>query len=257
MAQFEKNGINDSTALAAMKAAVKNSVKEGKSLSEALGDNIRDIKNATSETEALQIATELFGSKGAAEMVNAIKEGRIDFDDLSGSMSSYKDTVKKTYDATLDPLEESKQVINNLKLAGADLAATALKEGQPLIEDVIDGVKGVTNWLKKLTPEEKKTLTEAIKIVAVAGPAVTIGGKLTKGIGSIVGLLPKMVSAFTSLTASTTCFYKFDCQHNNGDRCAGRAKHCTERKSHWRSTYSGWFISCRNDYACNGYLTSS
>ncbi len=195
MAQFEKNGINDSTALAAMKAAVKNSVKEGKSLSEALGDNIRDIKNATSETEALQIATELFGSKGAAEMVNAINEGRIDFDDLSGSMSNYKDTVKKTYDATLDPLEESKQVLNNLKLAGADLAATALKEGKPMLDEVVNGIKGVTEWLKKLSPEEKKTLTNAIKIIAVAGPAVTITGKISKGIGDIVGFLPKMASA--------------------------------------------------------------
>ena len=202
MAQFERNGVNDSTALTAMKTAVKNAAEEGKPLSDVLRENVNDIKNASNETEALQKATELFGTKGAAEMANAIKEGRIDFDNLSGSMSSYKDTVKKTYDATLDPLEESKQVINNLKLAGADLAATALKEGQPLIEDVIDGVKGVTNWLKKLTPEEKKTLTEAIKIVAVAGPAVTIGGKLTKGIGSIIGFLPKMVKMVQSTTVA-------------------------------------------------------
>ena len=202
MAQFERNGVNDSTALTAMKTAVKNAAKEGKPLSDVLRENVNDIKNASNETEALQKATELFGTKGAAEMANAIKEGRIDFDNLSGSMSSYKNTVKNTYDATLDPLEESKQVINNLKLAGADLAATALKEGQPLIEDVIDGVKGVTNWLKKLTPEEKKTLTEAIKIVAVAGPAVTIGGKLTKGIGSIIGFLPKMVKMVQSTTVA-------------------------------------------------------
>ena len=202
MAQFEKNGINDSTALAAMKAAVKNSVKEGKSLSEALGDNIRDIKNATSETEALQIATELFGSKGAAEMVNAIKEGRIDFDDLSGSMSSYKDTVKKTYDATLDPLEESKQVLNNLKLAGADLAATALKEGKPLIDDVVKGIKGITDWFKKLSPEQKKVLTKAIEITAVVGPGVTILGKLTKGVGSFVGTGAKMVKSLQNTTVA-------------------------------------------------------
>ena len=200
MAQFEKNGINDSTALAALKTSVKNATKEGKSLSEALQISVSDIKNAATDTEALQKATELFGTKGAAEMATAIRDGRINFDDLSGSMTDYRDTVKQTYDATLDPLEESKQVINNLKLAGADLAATALKEGQPLIEDVIDGVKGVTNWLKKLTPEEKKTLTEAIKIVAVAGPAVTIGGKLTKGIGNIVGLFPKMIKSIQGTT---------------------------------------------------------
>ena len=195
MAQFEKNGVNDSTALTAMKAAVKNAAKEGKSLSEWLTQTVDDIKNASGETEALQKATELFGTKGAAEMANAIKEGRIDFDNLSGSMSNYKDTVKKTYDATVDPLEESAQVINNLKLAGTELAATALKEGQPLIEDVIDGVKAVTNWLKKLTPEQKKALTKAIETIAVVGPGVTIVGKLSKGIGSVVGILPKAAKA--------------------------------------------------------------
>ena len=135
-------------------------------------------------------------------MVNAIKEGRISFDDLSGSMSSYKDTVKKTYDATLDPLEESKQVLNNLKLAGADLAATALKEGKPLIDDVVKGIKGITDWFKKLSPEQKKVLTKAIEITAVVGPGVTILGKLTKGVGSFVGTGAKMVKSLQNTTVA-------------------------------------------------------
>lgn len=202
MAQFEKNGINDSTALAALKTSVKNATKEGKSLSEALKDSVSDIKNATTDTEALQKATELFGTKGAAEMATAIREGRINFDKLSGSMTEYKDTVKKTYDATLDPLEESKQVLNNLKLAGADLAATALKEGKPLIDDVVKGIKGITDWFKKLSPEQKKVLTKAIEITAVVGPGVTILGKLTKGVGSFVGTGAKMVKALKEATVA-------------------------------------------------------
>ena len=129
MAQFEKNGVNDSTALAALKAAVKNATKEGKSLSEALKDNVADIKNAKTDTEALQVATKLFGAKGAAEMAHAIREGRINFDNLSTSMGDYKDTVKNTYEGTLDPLEKSKKGLNNLKLAGAELANVALPSG--------------------------------------------------------------------------------------------------------------------------------
>lgn len=202
MAQFEKNGINDSTALAALKTSVKNATKEGKNLSEALKDSVSDIKNATTDTEALQKATELFGTKGAAEMATAIREGRINFDDLSGSMTDYRDTVKKTYTATLDPLEESKQVLNNLKLAGADLAATALKEGKPLIDDVVKGIKGITDWFKKLDPEQKKVLTKAIEITAVVGPGVTILGKLTKGVGSFVGTGAKMVKALKEATVA-------------------------------------------------------
>ena len=202
MAQFEKNGINDSTALMALKTSVKNATKEGKSLSEALTESVSDIKNATTDTEALQKATELFGTRGAAEMATAIREGRINFDDLSGSMTDYKDTVKNTYTATLDPLEESKQVLNNLKLAGADLAATALKEGKPLIDDVVKGIKGVTDWFKKLSPEQKKVLTKAIEITAVVGPGVTILGKLTKGVGSFVGTGAKLVKSLQGATAA-------------------------------------------------------
>ena len=202
MAQFERNGVNDSTALMALKTAVKNSAKEGEGLSDVLRKNVSDIKNAKTDTEALQIATSLFGTRGAAEMANAIKEGRINFDDLSGSMSNYKSTVKDTYEGTLDPLEESKKGINNLKLAGAELASVALKEGEPLIEDVIDGVKGVTEWLKKLTPEQKKTLAKTIEIVAVAGPAVTLAGKAAKGIGGIVTAATKLVPKLISATAA-------------------------------------------------------
>ena len=199
MAQFEKNGVNDSTALAALKAAVKNATKEGKSLSEALQENVADIKNAKTDTEALQAATKLFGSKGAAEMANAIKEGRINFDDLSSSMGDYKDTVKNTYEGTLDPLEKSKKGLNNLKLAGAELANVALKEGEPLIDDVVKGIKDITEWIKKLNPEQKQMLIKAIEIVAVAGPAVKITGGIAKGISSIASvassLIPKLVGA--------------------------------------------------------------
>lgn len=203
MAQFEKNGVNDSTALAALKAAVKNATKEGKSLSEALQENVADIKNAKTDTEALQAATKLFGSKGAAEMANAIKEGRINFDDLSSSMGDYKDTVKNTYKGTLDPLEKSKKGLNNLKLAGAELANVALKEGEPLVDDVVKWIKSVTEGIKKLNPEQKQMLIKAIEIVAVAGPAVKITGGIAKGISSIAGIIPKAVNVIKGMTSAT------------------------------------------------------
>ena len=43
-------------------------------MDEALSDTIGSIKNAKTETEAMQIATELFGKKGAAEMTKAIRD---------------------------------------------------------------------------------------------------------------------------------------------------------------------------------------
>lgn len=203
IAQFEKNGINTSTALTAMKKSVASATKEGKDLGEALNLTVADIKNASTETEALQKATELFGTKGAAEMSTAIRDGRIDFDNISESMSKYSGTVSKTYEATLDPLDKSKTAMNNLKLAGSELAGEALELGKPLMEDGVKLLKGATEWFKKLDPEQKKVLVKAIELFAILGPGTTAVGKLTKNVGNIVGIIPKLVTKIISMTSAT------------------------------------------------------
>lgn len=78
MAQFDANGVDSTTALAGLKKALQNATAEGKSMDVALEETIGSIKNAKTDTEALQIATELFGKKGAAEMATAIRENRIE-----------------------------------------------------------------------------------------------------------------------------------------------------------------------------------
>lgn len=97
MAQFDANGVDSTQAMAGLKKALQNATAEGKSMDEALSDTIGSIKNAKTETEAMQIATELFGKKGAAEMTKAIRENRIDLTSLSSSMEEYGTTVEDTY----------------------------------------------------------------------------------------------------------------------------------------------------------------
>ena len=97
MAQFDANGVDSTQAMAGLKKALQNATAEGKSMDEALSETIGSIKNAKTETEAMQIATELFGKKGAAEMTKAIRENRIDLTSLSSSMEEYGTTVEDTY----------------------------------------------------------------------------------------------------------------------------------------------------------------
>ena len=84
--QMELAGVDTGTAMAGLKKAVINLTDSGMPLDEALGSVIDSIKNASSETEALSIAQEVFGTKGAAEMTTAIREGRFSVDDLADSM---------------------------------------------------------------------------------------------------------------------------------------------------------------------------
>ena len=196
MAQFEANGVNADTAIAGLRKSVKAYTDEGKSTDEALRLTIDGIKNAKTETEALAMAQEVFGTKGAAEMTNAIREGRIDLDSLSSSMSDYGTVVEDTFNATLDPWDDAKVAMNNLKLAGADLGGSLLTTLQPIITKIVDGVKDFTNWFKNLDDGTKQMIITIAGIVAAVGPVLIFVGKLATGISAITSVLGPLKTVF-------------------------------------------------------------
>lgn len=192
LAQFESSGVDASTAMAGLKKAQQNATAEGKTLKDALSETIDKIKNAGSETDALQAATELFGKKGAAEMTQAIREGRFSVGDLTGSLDDYKTTVEDTFNATLDPPDKAKVALNNLKIAGADLGETLLNTVTPILEKVVDKVKEFTAWFSNLSDSQKEMIVKIAAVVAAVGPALIIFGKVTTGISKICGLASKL-----------------------------------------------------------------
>lgn len=192
LAQFESSGVDASTAMAGLKKAQQNATAEGKTLKDALSETIDKIKNAGSETDALQAATELFGKKGAAEMTQAIREGRFSVEDLTGSLDDYKTTVEDTFNATLDPPDKAKVALNNLKIAGADLGETLLNTVTPILEKVVDKVKEFTAWFSSLSDSQKEMIVKIAAVVAAVGPALIIFGKVASGISKICGLASKL-----------------------------------------------------------------
>lgn len=180
LAQFEANGVDATTALAGLKKAQQNATADGKDLKDALGETIEKIKNASSETDALQAATELFGKKGAAEMTQAIREGRLSIDDLSGALSDYGNVVEDTFNATLDPPDQAKVALNNLKVAGADLGNTLMQTVAPVLERVVEKVKAFSQWFKNLNDTQKETIVKISAVVAAIGPALIISGNFLR-----------------------------------------------------------------------------
>ncbi len=198
LAQFEANGVNADTAIAGLRKSIKAYTDEGKSVDEALALTIDSIKNASSETEALSIAQEVFGTKGAAEMATAIREGRIDLESLSSSMEEYGTVVEDTFAATQDPWDEAKVAANNLKLASADLGTTLLSTLQPTITLVVGKIKEFTQWFKNLSESQKQTIIKIAALVAAIGPALIIFGKLSTGISNVLGVVSKLKTAMSA-----------------------------------------------------------
>lgn len=204
LAQFEASGVESSTALAALRKAQQNAVSEGRNLSDVLTEQVTAIQSASTETEALQIATDLFGKKGAAEMTQAIREGRFSIDDLNASLSDYKDTVNSTYMETLDPWDQMTMATNNLKVAGSELASAWLTALAPVIQSVTDGIRSLTEWFTNLDEGQQQMIAKIAMVVAAVGPVLIVIGKVISAVGSIMTLAPQLAGVISTVSGVAT-----------------------------------------------------
>lgn len=199
LAQMEINGVDASTAMAGLKKAVQNATKEGKSADQALQETISAIRNASSETEALSIASSLFGAKGAAEMTQAIREGRFSIDDISASLSEYGNVVQTTFENTQDASDEAEIVFHNFELAGTELATAIFQVLTPALHELTNAVRAFREWFASLSPEMQQLIVKIALLVAAVGPVLLVVGKLIFSIGIIMTTLP-MVATFVTGT---------------------------------------------------------
>lgn len=91
-----------SGAMAKGEIHTEKSAAANKSLKESLLDTFTAIKGATSDTEALGIAMEIFGARAGPDMAAAIREGRFSIDDLVASIGNSEGALDSAAEATLD-----------------------------------------------------------------------------------------------------------------------------------------------------------
>lgn len=206
LGNLEAAGVNTNTAMVGLKKAWQTANKEGKDFKTVLEEALPAIQNAGSDTEALELATELFGAKAGPEMAEAIKTGKISLDELSSSLSDYGTVVEDTYNSTLDPWDQMTIATNNLKLAGAELGATLLDTFQPAIEAVVGAVQSFCEWLRSLDEDQKNMIVRIGLVVAAIGPALIAIGKVVGIVGSVVGVVGKLSTAFTAIKAAGGIF---------------------------------------------------
>lgn len=171
LATFEANGVDSTAAMTGMRKAIVEGAKQGKSFDQVIREASDGIKNAATDAEALQIATELFGTRGAVVMADGLRDGKISLDDLTESMEDYGSVVGDTFEATLDPWDQSKIAMNNLKTAGKELANEALATIAPLLEQVVGFAKEGVKWFKNLPAPVKKVVAVIGLLGAGAGVA--------------------------------------------------------------------------------------
>lgn len=165
---IEQAGVDGSAALSSLSKAAVGYAKDGKSLSDGLAETQDKILNATDQTEALNAAAEVFGTKGAVRMVDAIQRGVLNLNDLGNAASDSQGTVETTFENTLDPIDEETVALNNAKLAMAEFGSAISEAVAPILETLAPIIQKVAKWFSGLS-ETSKTI-----IVVIGGIAIVI-----------------------------------------------------------------------------------
>jgi phage-related minor tail protein len=202
LGQFEINGVDTATAITALRKAQQNATASGRTLSDSLNDSIAAIKGASNETEALQIATDLFGKKGAAAMAQAIRENRIALGELDSSLESTAGTVDKTFEATISAPDKLKVAMNQVKLQAADLAAVAMEKLTPALKTLTDRIRNLTERFNGLSNSQKETILKIAGVVAAIGPLLIVIGKLTSSLGGVISSVGKIITLLATNPAA-------------------------------------------------------
>lgn len=167
LAQFELYGMSGTTAITAMRTAVKNFSDDGLNAETALQSVINEIANMESAADATALAVETFGSRAGVDMANAIRSGAVTVDSLTGSLEAADGTLAKTATTAQTLDQKWTQASNNISSAFT-------KAVEPTISKISSGFADLVNGVGKFL-NEHPAVTKAITAIGV-GLGVVVAG---------------------------------------------------------------------------------
>ena len=143
ISSLAKNGIESSTAINSLRFALNKFADEGVGAQEGLEKTIEAIQGATTETEALSIASETFGAKNGAEMVKVLSSGAMAADAFKEAIMNAGGAVSATSDAT----RNSASAIDDLKSILTGTFAGFGEGFDNFFRDFIDSISEIVKYI--------------------------------------------------------------------------------------------------------------
>ena len=146
------------------------------------------LKGAKSDTERLNAAVEIFGTKGGAFMLEVLKSGAMAFDDLKASAEDAKGAVESTFENTLDPIDQYSLALQNLSILQSEVSRSTQEVLAPAFLELTKFLGGLVSAWQGLNP--------VVKTVVVSF------GLFAFAVGSLVGLLGKAAFSFVQISTA-------------------------------------------------------
>lgn len=207
LGKFEKEGVNTELVLGSLRIALGKMAKEGISEpNKALAEMIERIKEAGSAGEANTLAMEMFGAKAGPDMAAAIREGRLNLDELISSIESSPETIEKAAKDTETISDKFVILKNQMAVALEPLGKKlieAVEGAMPSIERLIQAVTGIIEKFTSLSPAQQDLIIKFAMIAAAIGPVVSIIGKVISVGGSLFTTFGSISTAIGGASGAT------------------------------------------------------
>lgn len=174
-------------------------MNEGKSL----GDVLQITKDYADENGIAY--NELWGSAEAGKAGMAILNGGVEeFNSTIETMKSDVDDVGEALDKLDTPSKKIQKSLNRVKNSGIELGTTILTSLTPAIDKVSGVIEKATDWFNGLSDGTKQVIATVGGVIAIASPALMIGGKVISTIEKIIPVITKVKSSIGGLSAVMT-----------------------------------------------------
>lgn len=136
---LDKAGLDTASTFGAMQRAMVNFAKDGKSGEEALTGTVSQIEEfiaAGDQAGAIDLAGSVFGTRGAAQFVDAVKMGTLSVDDFVSATGATSDTIIGVADETRTFSDQWKMFTNDV-----------LVKLEPLATQVFGVITDAMKWI--------------------------------------------------------------------------------------------------------------
>lgn len=186
LSQFELSGADSTTMLSGMKKAMATWAKEGKNGNEEFANFVEGIKNGSiTSSDALEV----FGTRAGPMLVDAIKSGKFEYNDMLKTVQDSKGTLDSTFEGTVDGGYEMELAMQNAKLALGEVGNTLATTLTPFVETATQKLQGFANWWSGLSEKTQKTILTIAGVVAAIGPVLILLGTLASSISKIATVI--------------------------------------------------------------------
>jgi phage-related minor tail protein len=191
---MDKAGLDSQSMIGAMQKGLVNLTKPGESAEDAfkrVTGEINGMIASGDEAGAMDLAGQVFGTRGAAQFIGAMETGKLNLDDLIGSAELSGDTILGLAAETADFGETWQIFVNNVLARLEPIATTVFGAMSQGLKDVTNWADGAFTWIEE-NSQLVKTLGGSVLAFGLAFVVLTTA---VKAYNIVMGVMRAITAA--------------------------------------------------------------